>query len=308
MLGAYGIIGNGTSVGIVSSLGSLDWLCCPDSDMGSHFAALLDDRSGGRFSIRPGGKFSSSQKYLGKGQRSAVLETHFVTPQGKGRLIDWMPWGPSPAVLRRVETLEGQISWDLFCLPRFHYGQLTGLSEKVSEGICFRAQVIGEFAQISGNQEVRLDTMLGAGIARFELSAGESRQFVWAWGRNAQRSQALLDLKHEDSLREWDDWLHPCDDAFHARACPSHPLWHEVFIRSEVVLRLLSHSGTGALIQTPCTSLPCVRGGSQNWDHRYCWLRNCPDALSAWIATGHTLEAKRLWGWVSDRILASPPQ
>ncbi len=47
----YGIVGNMRTVALVSMNGSLDWFCFPHFDSPSVFAALLDDKQGGRFLV-----------------------------------------------------------------------------------------------------------------------------------------------------------------------------------------------------------------------------------------------------------------
>ena len=49
----YGVIGNMRSIALVGMNGSIDFLCYPEFDSPTVFAALLDDQEGGRFEIRP---------------------------------------------------------------------------------------------------------------------------------------------------------------------------------------------------------------------------------------------------------------
>ena len=49
----YGVIGNMRTVALVGMNGSIDWFCCPNFDSPSVFAAILDDKKGGHFSIAP---------------------------------------------------------------------------------------------------------------------------------------------------------------------------------------------------------------------------------------------------------------
>lgn len=58
-IGDYGIIGNLQSVALVGKDGSIDWLCFPNIDSPSVFAALLDADDGGFFSITPEGEWDS---------------------------------------------------------------------------------------------------------------------------------------------------------------------------------------------------------------------------------------------------------
>ncbi len=49
----YGIIGDLHTVALVGMDGSIDFMCCPNFDSPSIFAAILDHRKGGRFQIAP---------------------------------------------------------------------------------------------------------------------------------------------------------------------------------------------------------------------------------------------------------------
>jgi len=49
----YGVIGNMCSIALVSVNGSIDFLCYPNFDSPTVFAALLDDEKGGSFEIQP---------------------------------------------------------------------------------------------------------------------------------------------------------------------------------------------------------------------------------------------------------------
>jgi len=49
----YGAIGNMHSIALVGINGSIDFLCYPNFDSPTVFAALLDDERGGRFQIQP---------------------------------------------------------------------------------------------------------------------------------------------------------------------------------------------------------------------------------------------------------------
>src|SRR4029077_3298699 len=49
----YGVIGNMRSIALVGVNGSIDFLCYPNFDSPTVFAALLDDEKGGCFQIQP---------------------------------------------------------------------------------------------------------------------------------------------------------------------------------------------------------------------------------------------------------------
>jgi GH15 family glucan-1,4-alpha-glucosidase len=112
----YALIGDCRCAALVSRFGSIDWLCLPRFDSPSVFAAILDYRKGGHFSICPAEKYNSRQSYIDK---TNVLETVFSSDSGVLRLIDLMPIStreeikrtllPQREVLRSVQCLEGEV-------------------------------------------------------------------------------------------------------------------------------------------------------------------------------------------------------
>src|SRR5262249_25456699 len=87
----YGIIGNMRTAALVSMKGSIDWLCVPHFDSPSVFAALIDDEKGGRFRISPiDDGVSYRQLYW---LDTNVLVTRFLSQQGVGEIVDFMPVG-----------------------------------------------------------------------------------------------------------------------------------------------------------------------------------------------------------------------
>ncbi len=84
----YGVIGNMVSAALVAKDGYIDWCCLPRFDSPSIFAAILDDKKGGKFCIKPRSNFESSQFYLND---TNVLQTVFQTETGTVTLTDFMP-------------------------------------------------------------------------------------------------------------------------------------------------------------------------------------------------------------------------
>ena len=85
----YGVIGNMQSIALVGMNGSIDFLCYPDFDSPTVFAALLDDQKGGRFEIRPElSNMRVRQLYL---PETNILITRFLAEGGVAELMDYMP-------------------------------------------------------------------------------------------------------------------------------------------------------------------------------------------------------------------------
>jgi GH15 family glucan-1,4-alpha-glucosidase len=331
----YGVIGNFSSAALVNRVGSIDWACLPYLDSPSHFTALLDDTTGGRFQISPHGDFRSEQRYH---QRTLVLETLFETPFGRAVLTDWMPLSENsarePLIYRQVDMIEGKINWVLACNPRFDYGSirsevefhgaregedgyLNSLQAWSPHRVLFRGNEPGQIAQLFSSMPVKYSipkkdihgnaNRFGA-EAKFTLSKGESVIFAWAWGR---RIGAPPFQSFKSTTEQWRKLAHSCPNTGCAFAGP----WHDAVTRSGLFLKLLIAPYSGSIAEAVTTSIPGIirtyadESGAveikaaRTWDYRYAWIRHGSMAMQALTALGYKNEAKNYFSWLSEIVI-----
>ncbi len=78
----YGVIGNCCTAALISEKGSIEWLCFPNFDSPSIFAALLDREKGGTFGFEVSEDYHTIQSYVPPYQYSF----HYFLCQSKTNL------------------------------------------------------------------------------------------------------------------------------------------------------------------------------------------------------------------------------
>src|ERR1700687_651078 len=119
----YGVIGNMRSIALVGVNGSIDFLCHPNFDSPTVFAALRDDERGGFFQIQPQLREGRvRQMYL---PETNILLTRFLAEEGVAELTDFMPIGTDSEqpneIIRTVAVIRGEVDFKMRCQPRFDY-------------------------------------------------------------------------------------------------------------------------------------------------------------------------------------------
>jgi GH15 family glucan-1,4-alpha-glucosidase len=292
----YGVIGNMRSIALVGMHGSIDFLCYPDFDSPTIFAALLDPKQGGRFCLEP--RLTDArirQLYL---PDTNILLTRFLAEEGVAELTDYMPIRRGAEqrneIIRTVHVIRGTVHFTMRCEPRFNYAKSphrVAVSEH--EATFFPADTLCIPMALYSTVPLRQHSQ--DAISDFSLESGTMATFVFGELRpqgQAPEMQFVTQRFHE-TVRFWKTWV--AKSHYKGR-------WREMVHRSALLLKLLISREHGSLIAAPTFSLPEHLGGVRNWDYRFTWLRDASFTLYALIRLGFVEEAEAFIEWMKGRL------
>jgi GH15 family glucan-1,4-alpha-glucosidase len=293
----YGVIGNMQSIALVGMNGSIDFLCYPDFDSPTVFAALLDDQKGGRFQIQPQlTNMRVRQLYL---PDTNILITRFLAEEGVVELMDCMPIEDDAAqpneIVRLVSVIRGNVNFQMSCQPRFNYGASAHRLQMISDRCATFFPDDDSSLPISLHSSVAIKQESQDVRSDFRLQAGQKAKFIFA-GMRAEGQQPEMEIVERrclDTAHFWKAWI--SKSKYKGR-------WREMVHRSALVLKLLISREHGSLIAAPTFSLPESIGGVRNWDYRYTWLRDAAFTLYALIRLGFVDETELFIDWLRDRL------
>src|SRR4051812_22088728 len=176
----YGVIGDLHTVALVGLNGSIDWCCLPHFDSPSVFGAILDKNKGGRWQITTQQPAVHKQLYF---PDTNVLITRFLSEQGVGEVIDFMPVAEdlahsalvkSHSIIRRVTVVRGKMTFTMHCQPAFNYGRDPHTVHIVKGG----AMLSSRSLTLGLVSSVPLSRSEGNLTAEFTLEAGTETTFI----------------------------------------------------------------------------------------------------------------------------------
>ncbi len=291
----YGLIGNRRSAALVGIDGSIDWCCFPRFDSPSVFAAILDAKKGGQFSITPREEYTSTQRYVGD---TNVLETEFVMADGVATVTDCMPLYEKQdgtlvelhQIIRYIQCQKGTVAFQIIYTPRPDYARVSANLSNQGDAVIWSDQERSMILRSPVPLEVVGDEAQGV----FTLREGEGVVFVLSY-RDATTPEEKDGLTPQERLeRTHDYWGRKAEEV----DCEG-PLRTHV-VRSYLVLHLLTYRSTGGIVAAPTTSLPEKIGGVRNWDYRYTWLRDAAFTIQALLTLGHRDEALSFFRWLDE--------
>ena len=291
----YGVIGNCRTAALISERGSIEWLCFPDFDSPSVFAALLDRTKGGSFGFDVPDGYAVRQSYV---PHTNILSTRFASDEGEFEVLDYMP------CYRSFEK-EHYLPAELYRYIRFVKGRP-------------RFRIRDDPAPNYAQGEVRIRRTAGF-IESYSSADNKDRQYLYSsipLQAVAGREEIRLE-KDEFLLLSYNEKVIPIDiEREKIEYCRTLVYWlnwtnrtrqytcyNEVVERSMLVLKLLSYYN-GAMLAALTTSLPETVGGVRNWDYRFCWLRDASMSIETMFRVGHTGAARRFMKFIQSSFMS----
>jgi len=296
----YGIIGNMRSAALVGLHGSIDWFCFPHFDSPSLFAAILDNKKGGRFSICPAKEnYKAKQFYW---PETNVLITRFLSDDGIVEITDYMPVGDDIKkekdfrVVRRIRGIHGKYKMKMQCDPAFNYGRDAHEINITDKGAAFFSQHLS----MGLASTIPLNSKYSGAYAEFTIAENDNVVFVLhkIEGKECQItfSEEQAEKRFKNTIKFWRDWVQK--STYKGR-------WREMVIRSALTLKLLTFEPSGAIVASPTCGLPESIGGERNWDYRYSWIRDASFTIYGLMRIGFTEEARNFMQWI-EKICKDP--
>ena len=231
---------------------------------------------------------------------TAVLVTRFMSPDGVGEVIDWVPPNTSRAPtdrhtpIRTVRSVRGTVRFDMECRPRFDYGRAAHELGLRPEAAVFRAPGVCAYLQSTSPVERDGDDLRGS----ITLSVGEEATVVLtvcdADGKTPPPPAV-------DTITEqlWDaaDFRQK-----RVRGSNYRGRWPDMVNRSAITLKLLTYAPAGAPVAAATMGLPEQVGGERNWDHRYTRVRDGSLSVRALLDLGFVEEATDFTHRLGDRL------
>jgi GH15 family glucan-1,4-alpha-glucosidase len=292
----HGLIGDLQSAALVAIDGTIDWFCWPRFDSPSVFAALLDERGGGRFSLAPSSEVRTiKQMYM---PDTAILVTRYLSESGIAEVLDFMPvenptvHSERRCIVRVIKGVRGEVPFRASVEPRFDYGRkdhrvhVDGTTA-VFECGDHRMHLMALSDLESDGTDVRSETSVRAGdVAGFVLETGSS-------GRPRPIGDGHIIEQYLQTEAFWRRWVER--STYRGR-------WREHVERSAITLKLLTYAPSGSLVAAPTASLPEQVGGTRNWDYRYTWVRDGSLSVYALLGLGFVEEAAAFGDWLRARV------
>ena len=310
----YAFLSDCETTCLISSSGSVEWLCAPRPDSPSVFGALVD-RAAGSFRLGPYGvSVPAARRYL---PGTLILETTWQTHTGwlvvRDALVmgPWhdietrsdnhrrtpLDWDAEHILLRTVQCVSGTVELVMSCEPSFDYHRAGTNWEYCGAGYGQAVATAGRNPELHPHLMLTTNLRMGLegrqALAHTRISEGSTVFVALSWSAQPPpQSYQQAAEKMQQTGEMWREWISVGD-------FPDHP-WRAYLQRSALTLKGLTYSPTGALLAASTTSLPETPRGERNWDYRYAWVRDSTFALWGLYTLGLDREADDFFSFITE--------
>lgn len=191
---------------------SIDFMCFPNFDSPSIFAAFLYEKKGGSFELKPAFvDMKTKQLYL---PDTNVLLTRFLSSEGVGEITDFMPVEElfdGKELIRRVTTVRGEVTYKMRCSPRFNYGRSLHSVENLNETEIKFTCADDPNIVLKLKSSVPIEIKDGDACAEFTLSSGQTADFLLEHvdaNHTANKDfQTFITESLFKTVNYWKDWI-----------------------------------------------------------------------------------------------------
>ena len=242
---------------VTDRAGCIQWYCPERFDGMAVMSSLIDDSTGGSWSLAMGEAIMESRNYL---DFSSILEQHFKPSNHAPSFTirDWMPLDQSSSGIVR-EFICPSVSISSVLRLRGNYGRESGLAD-----------------QLTGRQVVFCNTglvlacshpvyLVDDDTVRFTIPAGESGWAFLITGGDREHTHDTIASLRKGTQEEWKK----VETQFEYEG----PYQREIQASIRAIQQLTCGK-TGGVLAAATSSLPEVVGGKRNYDYRYVWVRD----------------------------------
>lgn len=285
----YGVVGNCRTAALISNQGNIEWLCLPDFDSPSVFAALLDQKNGGCFGFEVSDLYHTEQSYI---PHTNILSTRFISNEGEFEVLDFMPYYRSagekhyqPAeIYRYIHLIKGEPHFRVNYAPAPNYARGKAIHHVTPE-------YIESYSSLNNYDRQYLYSSLSlSAINHKEEFLLTKDEFILL---SYNEKVIAVDIEREKleycrTLVYWLNW---------SNRTKKYTIYNDVIERSMLTLKLMSYYN-GAVLAALTTSLPEAVGDIRNWDYRFCWLRDASMSIETLFKIGHPGAARRFMQFI----------
>jgi len=289
----YGAVGNCRSAALISDRGNIEWLCFPDFDSSSVFAAILDQEKGGRFGFIVNETYTITQKYI---EHTNILSTTFESIEGGFEVLDFMPryrigenndYFLPPEIQRLIRLKHGSPRFRVEYKPALNYAR-DEVSHKVGPDYVKTYSIENEQDTLYLYSRLDFNKILNAE----EIILHKDEFFLLSYNQKLIKiDQNRVELEYQRTKVYWMNW---------ANRSKKFTEFNELIERSVLILKLMSYHRSGAVLAALTTSIPEAIGETRNWDYRFCWIRDASMSIETLLRVNHQGAAKRYMNFIKN--------